>query len=105
VGLTQQLHRQILHEIVRVVESRRKVPARLTIRGKRYELTYLEDHRHRMEEAIRRGDVDRLGMLYGQLSSKVKYQLKRTTRRAASAGRPAAKKSASATRKVTKTKK
>jgi len=66
-----------LHEIVRVIEARRKVPERVRLRGKEYQITYLEDHQRRMEEAIQRYDQDRLNMLYGQLASKVKYQLLR----------------------------
>lgn len=67
----------ILHEIVRVIEVRTKVPERVRLRGKEYQLTYLDDHKQRLEEAIRRHDRDRLNMLYGQLTSKVKYQLLR----------------------------
>ena len=57
----------ILHEIVRVIEKREKVPERVRVRTKQYQITYLDDHRQRLEEAIRRRDSDRLGMLFGQL--------------------------------------
>ena len=69
----------ILHEIVRVVQARAKVPDRVRILKRQYQITYLEDHRQRIEEALRRHDTDRLGMLFGQLASKVKYQLLRRT--------------------------
>jgi len=64
---------------VRVIEARAKVPDRVSIRGKKYQITYLEDHKMRLEEALRRRDPDRLNMLYGQLASKVKYQAIRAT--------------------------
>jgi hypothetical protein len=67
----------ILHEIVRVVQARAKVPERVRIQKRDYQITYLEDHRQRIEEALRRHDGDRLSMLFGQLASKVKYQLLR----------------------------
>ena len=67
----------ILHEIVRVIQARAKVPERVRIQKRDYQITYLEDHRQRIEEALRRHDVDRLNMLFGQLASKVKYQLLR----------------------------
>src|SRR5262249_38105178 len=67
----------ILREIVRVVQVRSKVPERVRILKRDYQITYLEDHRQRMEEALRRQDPDRLNMLFGQLASKVKYQLLR----------------------------
>lgn len=67
----------ILHEIVRVIQSRAKVPERVRLLKRDYQITYLEDHRQRIEEAIRRHDTDRLNMLFGQLASKVKYQLLR----------------------------
>ncbi len=72
-----RLDSTILHEIVRVVQARAKVPERLRIQNREYEITYLDDHRQRIEEALRRGDSDRLSMLFGQLTSKVKYQLLR----------------------------
>jgi hypothetical protein len=75
--LTQPVDIGILHEIVRLVDKRAKVPERVRIRGKEYQLTYLDDHKQRLEEALRRHDVDRKNMLYGQLASKVKYQLLR----------------------------
>lgn len=67
----------ILHEIVRVVQTRAKVPERVRILKREYQITYLDDHRQRLEEALRRHDSDRLNMLFGQLASKVKYQLLR----------------------------
>jgi hypothetical protein len=72
--VTQPVDSGILHEIVRVVEAKRKVPDRVTLRGREYQITYLEDHQRRLEEALQRYDKDRLNMLYGQLASKVKYQ-------------------------------
>jgi hypothetical protein len=65
----------ILHEIVRVVQSDGVVPEKVRLSNRSYEITYLDDHRQRIEEALRRRDTDRLGMLFGQLTSKVKYQL------------------------------
>jgi hypothetical protein len=67
----------ILHEIVRVIQARAKVPDRVRILKRQYRITYLDDHRQRIEEALRRHDSDRLNMLFGQLASKVKYQLLR----------------------------
>lgn len=67
----------ILHEIVRVIQARAKVPEKVRILKRDYQITYLDDHRQRIEEALRRRDSDRLGMLFGQLASKVKYQLLR----------------------------
>jgi hypothetical protein len=108
---TQPVDSSILHEIVRIIEARRKVPDKVIVTSKEYLLTYLEDHRHRLEEALMRFDRDRLNMLYGQLASKVKYQfLRRVPARAAAAmgfdtpetpagkaaGRPAAKKASAA---------
>ena len=75
--MTARIDSTILHEIARVIESRSKVPESVRIQGKSYQITYLEDHKQRLEEAIRRHDPDRLGMLFGQLPSKVKYQLVR----------------------------
>ncbi|MBI1816988.1 MAG: hypothetical protein HYR72_18570 [Deltaproteobacteria bacterium] len=72
-----RLHSTILHEIARVIEARSKVPERIRIHGKPYQITYLEDHKGRLEEALRRHDSERLGMLFGQLQSKVKYQFMR----------------------------
>lgn len=77
----------ILHEIARIVQARAKVPERVRIQKRQYQITYLDDHRQRIEEALRRHDTDRLGMLFGQLASKVKYQL---LRRVATAKRPSA---------------
>ena len=75
--MTQPVDSSILHEIVRVIESRRKVPEKVIVKSKEYVLTYLEDHQRRLEEALQRYDSDRLNMLYGQLASKIKYQLMR----------------------------
>ena len=84
--MTQPVDSSILHEIVRIIDSRRKVPDKVIVTSKEYLLTYLEDHRNRLEEALMRFDRDRLNMLYGQLASKVKYQLlRRVPARAASA--------------------
>ena len=74
---TQPVDSSILHEIVRVIESRRKVPERVVVKAREYLLTYLDDHQRRLEEALMRYDADRLNMLYGQLASKIKYQLLR----------------------------
>lgn len=71
----------ILREIVRVIQAQRVVPDRVQIQTREFEITYLDDHRQRIEEALRRHDSDRLNMLFGQLSSKVKYrQLRRAAR-------------------------
>jgi hypothetical protein len=75
--VAQPVDSSILHEIVRVVELRRKVPERVQVRAREYLITYLEDHQRRLEEALQRYDSDRLNMLYGQLASKIKYQLLR----------------------------
>jgi hypothetical protein len=77
--VTQPVDRNILLEIVRVVGTRAKVPEKVRVRGSEYQLTYLDDHKHRLEDALMRHDLDRLNMLYGQLASKVKYQLLRQT--------------------------
>ncbi len=96
--MTQPVDSSILHEIVRVIESRRKVPEKVVVKSKEYLLTYLEDHQRRLEEALQRYDSDRLNMLYGQLASKIKYQLlRRLPARGAegtAAKRPAAKRPA-----------
>lgn len=91
--MTEPVDSSILHEIVRIIDSRRKVPDRVIVTSKEYLLTYLEDHRNRLEEALMRFDGDRLNMLYGQLASKVKYQLLRRVpaRAAAAMGLTAAK--------------
>ena len=84
--MSQPVDSSILHEIVRIIEARRKVPDKVIVTSKEYLLTYLEDHRNRLEEALMRFDRDRLNMLYGQLASKVKYQLlRRVPARAATA--------------------
>jgi hypothetical protein len=67
----------ILKEIARVVQTRGKVPDRIHLQKRTFSITYLEDHRQRIEEALRRHDPDRLNMLFGQLESKVKYQVVR----------------------------
>jgi hypothetical protein len=67
----------ILHEIVRVIQVCAKVPERVRVQKREYQITYLDDHRQRIEEALQRHDTDRLSMLFGQLTSKVKYQLLR----------------------------
>lgn len=92
----------ILHEIARIVQARAKVPERVRIQNRQYQITYLDDHRQRIEEALRRHDTDRLGMLFGQLASKVKYQLLRgvvPTKRAVAPGRVARRRSASASQR------
>ncbi|MDX2165801.1 MAG: hypothetical protein SF182_02010 [Deltaproteobacteria bacterium] len=84
--MTQPVDSSILHEIVRIIDSRRKVPAKVIVKSKEYLLTYLEDHQRRLEEAMSRYDRDLLNMLYGQLASKIKYQvLRRVPARAARA--------------------
>jgi hypothetical protein len=75
--VTQPVDTSILHEIVRIIDSRRRVPEKVIVKSKEYLLTYLEDHQRRLEEALQRYDADRLNMLYGQLASKIKYQLLR----------------------------
>lgn len=65
---------QILREIVRVIQTQRSVPDRVRIQAHEFEITYLDDHRQRIEDALRRYDADRLNILFGQLSSKVKYR-------------------------------
>jgi hypothetical protein len=67
----------ILHEIVRVIQACAKVPERVRVQKREYQITYLDDHRQRIEEALQRHDSDRLSMLFGQMTSKVKYQLLR----------------------------
>ena len=103
-GVTQPVDSSILHEIVRIIESRRKVPDKVIVTSKEYLLTYLEDHRNRLEEALMRFDRDRLNMLYGQLASKVKYQLLRRVpaRAAAAMGLSAAKPAKPAAKPVAK---
>ena len=81
----------ILHEIVRVIQERAQVPEKVRIRTKQYQITYLEDHRQRLEEAMRRHDTDRLGMLFGQQPGRIKYQLMKATRKAKPSAKPAAK--------------
>ena len=43
----------ILQEIVRIIQARGKVPARVRALKREYDITYLEDHRQRIEEALR----------------------------------------------------
>ena len=81
----------ILHEIVRIIQERAQVPEKVRIRTKQYQITYLEDHRQRLEEAMRRHDIDRLGMLFGQLPGRIKYQLMKAGRRGKPARKPASK--------------
>ncbi|MFI5399321.1 MAG: hypothetical protein ACHQ9S_27650 [Candidatus Binatia bacterium] len=85
----------ILHEIVRIIQARTKVPERVRLQKRDYQITYLDDHRQRIEEALRRHDTDRLNMLFGQLASKVKYQL---LRRIAARQTPKARKQVAAGR-------
>lgn len=92
MSLSQPVDSSILHEIVRIVESRRKVPEKVVVKSREYLLTYLEDHQRRMEEALTRYDADRLNMLYGQLASKIKYQLLRRLPARPEPSAPAAKK-------------
>jgi hypothetical protein len=75
--VTQPEDKSILHEIVRVVEARGRVPDKVQVQTREYLITYLADHRNRLEEALRRYDTDRLNMLFGQLASKIKYQFNR----------------------------
>jgi hypothetical protein len=72
-----RLDSTILHEIAHVIQTRAKVPDRVRLQKREYQITYLDDHRQRIEEVLRRHDTDRLNMLFGQLASKVKYQLLR----------------------------
>ena len=113
-GVSQPVDSSILHEIVRIIDSRRKVPDKVIVTSREYLLTYLEDHRRRLEEALMRFDGDRLNMLYGQLASKVKYQLLRrvpakaaaavgvTLPKAKAPAKPAAKIAKPAAKKVAK---
>lgn len=71
----------ILHEIVRIIRERAQVPEKVRIRTKQFVITYLEDHRQRLEEAMRRHDSDRVEMLFGQLPGRIKYQLLKPSRR------------------------
>jgi hypothetical protein len=77
----------ILKEIARLVQSRARVPERIHLQNRTFVITYLDDHRQRIEEALRRHDPDRLNMLFGQLESKVKYQVVRGSHKQP-AGRP-----------------
>lgn len=69
------LDRQILQEIVRIVQTEQRVPAFVEVDGQRYVLMYLEDHDRRLQEAIANRDTNLLSMLFGQLASRVKYQV------------------------------
>ncbi|GIW41127.1 MAG: hypothetical protein KatS3mg076_1704 [Candidatus Binatia bacterium] len=80
----------ILQEIVRVIQRREQVPDRVRVRNKSYQIIYLDDHRQRLEEALRRRDRDRLAMLFGQLTGRVKYQLLRPRTRRGRANERAA---------------
>ena len=102
--MTQPVDTSILHEIVRIIESRRKVPEKVIVKSKEYVLTYLDDHRRRLEEALQRYDADRLNMLYGQLASKIKYQLMRRlpARAAAAMGLGSSRSAAAKPRSVKK---
>ncbi len=73
--MTTVLDKQILQEIVRVVQAEERVPTVVQVNGQRYVLTYLEDHDRRMQDALANRDPNLLSMLFGQLASKVKYQL------------------------------
>lgn len=77
----------ILKEIARIIQSRARVPDRIQVQKRTFLITYLDDHKQRIEEALRRHDPDRLNMLFGQLESKVKYQLVRRSP-AAAGGQP-----------------
>ncbi len=92
--MTQPEDKSILHEVVRVIEARRRVPERIRVGAREYLITYLEDHRNRLEEALRRYDTDRLNMLFGQLASKIKYQFNRRVAARTVPGQPAKAKAA-----------
>src|SRR5262249_47030576 len=96
-GLVARVDSTILREIVRVIQARSKVPERVRILKREYLIRYLEAHRQRLEEALRRHDTDRLSMLFGQLASKVKYHLIRrvASRERAVPARPAARRASS----------
>ncbi len=78
-----RLDSAILHAIVRHIEEKEKVPERVRVRSRQYQITYLDDHRQRLEDAIQRRDPDRLNMLFGQLPGRIKYQQLRPARPAA----------------------
>lgn len=86
----------ILHEIVRIIQERATVPEKVRIRTKQYQITYLEDHRQRLEEAMRRHDSDRLGMLFGQLPGRIKYQMLKASKNGKSGAKANAKQMAKA---------
>lgn len=95
-----KIDRPILLEIVRVVQTQGRVPDFVSVQKRRFSITYLEDHRQRLEEALRRQDSGQLNMLFGQLESKVKYQVVKQPRETpAEKSRPAA-----ASRSTAKTK-
>ncbi|GBD26103.1 hypothetical protein HRbin30_01431 [bacterium HR30] len=71
---TTPLDKEILQEIVRVIRAEEKVPYTVDVGGKRYALTYLEDHAQRLMDALASRDANMLSILFGQLASKVKYQ-------------------------------
>lgn len=72
--MIQPVDSSILREVARIIQSTHKVPDKVVIKSKEYQVTYLDDHQRRMEEALQRRDNDRLNMLFGQLTSKIKYQ-------------------------------
>lgn len=95
----KQLISSIVHEIARVVDARNRVPEWVSVRGKKFQITYLDDHKMRLEEALRRRDARQLKMLYSQLQSRVKYQLLRATpERLGSAKKTPTRRSMSSTR-------
>ncbi len=100
---TTPLDKEILQEIVRVIRSEAKVPHTVAVSGKRYALTYLEDHHQRLVDALASRDPNMLSILFGQLASKVKYQAI-TAAETTDAQEPARTKKA-ATDKITRTKK
>lgn len=83
-----------------MIQSRAKVPERVHLQKREYQITYLDDHRQRLEEALRRHDTDRLNMLFGQLASKVKYQL---LRRASTREAPRGQSQTATTRRAART--
>lgn len=72
---TTPLDKEILHEIVRVIRAKEQVPHTVEVGGKRYALTYLDDHYQRLMDALASRDANMLSILFGQLASKVKYQV------------------------------
>ncbi|GIW43020.1 MAG: hypothetical protein KatS3mg077_0302 [Candidatus Binatia bacterium] len=72
---TTPLDKEILQEIVRIVRTKEEVPTCVEVGGKRFAVTYLDDHSQRLRDAIASRDANMLSILFGQLASKVKYQL------------------------------